>query len=222
MPTTLFGVAFYVFALFPGIAFGFAREGHRPVGKRSVVRETATVVFISTICDSVIALMIAIAAAIWPDVNRVLSAVLQGDFSWPRENLLVAVVLVVAAITASTLLGLLLGSKWAHDKGLKAIWASEIARDTTAWSEILHPDQAVRVQVGLTLKSGAWISGTLYDFDPNPDPDPHRTITLNGEITIRTLGSAEATPMVGTDWIIIEAEDIEVLQVSYLLPETAP
>ncbi|WP_217635027.1 DUF6338 family protein, partial [Plantibacter sp. MMLR14_011] len=59
MPTSALGVAFYVFALFPGVAFIFAREGHQPAVKRSVLRETAALVFVSAVCDAIIAAAVA-------------------------------------------------------------------------------------------------------------------------------------------------------------------
>lgn len=216
MPTTLFGVAFYVFALFPGVAFTFARDGHHPAGKRSVVRETASVVFISTLCDAVVALIAAAVIASWPDARTTVSHILESNLAWPRQHLLVTVAIIVVAIIASTLLGLLLGTEWAHDHGLQKLWDSGIGRDTTAWSELLHPKDAVKVVVGITLKSGTWISGGVYAYDANPDPEPTRTITLSGDLTIRAAGADESTTMDTTDWLVIQASDIELLQVSYL------
>jgi hypothetical protein len=46
VPTTVTGILLYIFSLFPGFAFQFARDGHRPVAKRSLLRETGTVVLV--------------------------------------------------------------------------------------------------------------------------------------------------------------------------------
>ncbi len=222
MPTDLLGVAVYVFALFPGVAFNFAREGHRPSGKRSAIRETATVVFVSTVCNAVVALVVAVAATLIRPVGDIVLGILGGNLTWVREHLLAAVVVGIVLVAAATLLGLLLGSKAIHEKGLKLIWKSEITRDTSAWSEVLRPKEALQVVVGLTLKDGTWASGLLHSFDPNPDPEPHRAIILTGTIHSRAPGADQVHELIGTDWVVIEAGDIEIMQVAHLRPELEP
>jgi len=218
VPTTLLSVALYVFALFPGVAFGFARDGHRPAGKRSAIRETASVVFISTICNGLVAVVIAVIATRVPPVQKELEKVLLGDLSWVREHLLPSVLLLMVAIAASTALGYALGSKTAAKWGLNKLWNSGIQRDLSAWQDLFEPDEPVTVQVGATLKSGTWIAGTLYTFDPNPDADPHRTIVLSGELVSRPQGATTAAP-IDAQWVVIEAQDIELLMVSYEEPD---
>lgn len=221
MPTSIWGVAFYVFALFPGVAFIFAREGHRPVGKRSAVRETATVVFVSTICDATVALVVIGMSACWPPIRTTVTTMLGGDLTWAKDNFWLATVCMIAALAATTLLGLFLGSKWAYEHGLRTIWKSEIPRDLSAWQQILLPERKLEVRVGLSLKSGGWVSGTLWDFDNDPDGNPHRTITLNGQIRMRAAGAKEAVVLPETDWVIVEAGDIELVQAAYyeLVPD---
>ncbi len=214
MPTSLWGVAFYVFALFPGIAFTFAREGHQPVVRRSAVRETATIVFISTICDAVLALIIAVAATAIQPFRAELVTILGGDLSWPARNPLWAVLAIAAAVSASTLLGYLLGSKWADRNGLRWIWKAQIPRDRSVWSTLFDTAENVAVEVGVQLKSGTWIGGTLYSFDNSPEPDPHRALTLSGTLTVRTSDHPDAIAIDGTDWVVIEAGDIEFMQVA--------
>lgn len=71
MFTTLTGAAIYALALFPGIAFAFAREGHQPVGRRSAVRELAGIVLVSAVCDVAISmLLIAISFFVSPLATR--------------------------------------------------------------------------------------------------------------------------------------------------------
>lgn len=215
MPTSPWGLAFYIFALFPGVAFLFAREGHTPVSRRSALRETATVVLVSTICDSVVFLVVAIASTFLPDLRSVVTSLLKRDFTWVIENYLLATIVGSLALLVATLLGLFLGSKRAHELGLKRFWDSEIARDVSAWERVLHPLEAVEVRVGLNLKSGAWISGTLYHFDNDPDSNPNRAMTLNREIRVRAPGAAKAEILADTDWVIISAGDIETIQAAY-------
>jgi len=218
VPTSIWGVAFYVFALFPGVAFVFAREGHRASSKRSAFRETASVVFVSAVCDAVVALVVVAIALSVPGVANTITAMLDGDLSWARSNFGWALVFALLALAAATLLGFFLGSKWAHDHGMKLLWSAAIPRDISAWQKILYPDERVEVKVGLTLKSGAWVSGTLWDFDNDADNSPHRTITLSGDLSARSSGSEEPVPLSETDWVVVEAGDIELLQASYYQP----
>lgn len=216
MPTSALGIVFYVFALFPGVAFIFAREGHRPAVKRSVLRETAALVIVSAICDAVIAAMIAVAALSWHDLHLRLDELLTGDLTWARENLTASVLIAIGTATGATLLGYGLGTQWADRHGLWRIWASAIPRDTSAWKKVFEaapPDTLV--QVAVTLKSGAWVSGTLWEFDNDPDPHPHRSLVLTYP-KYRESEGEDPKPIDGADWLIVEAGDIEQLQVAYV------
>lgn len=214
----MLGVAFYVFALFPGVAFIFAREGHQPAAKRSVLRETAALVFVSAICDAVVALVLALVASCSGWVRSHLDQLFAGDLSWARDHLLPSVAIVVLAAGAATALGYLFGTKWMHDHGLKWLWKSAIPRDTSAWKSLLDPEEQVIVEVTLVLKSGAWVTGTMYSFDNDPDPHPHRSIVLT-QPTYRAPGAAEdSDPTTLGDYFVVEAGEIEVLQVVHRTP----
>lgn len=215
MPTSMWGIALYVFALFPGLAFMFAREGHRATGKRSALRETATVVFVSTVCDAIIVMMFVLLTVFNPDLRLRVVEVLGGSLTWVRENFGLVAIVFLLALALATALGYVLGSKWVHEHGLKVLWNADIPRDTSAWKKVLLPREDYEVRVGLNLKSGMWVSGTLYDFDNDPDNDPHRSITLNKEIRVRAVGESAAAILSDTDWVVVEAGDIEMLQAAY-------
>lgn len=223
MPTTLVGITLYVFALFPGIAFVFALEGHRPSGKRSVLRETATVVFVSAVCAAIIALVAAGLALLWADFGAVLAQTLAGDLTWAKQNLSGAIVAATAALAVSTLLGFALGTKRVYDRLLHKLFDATIARDRSAWAQVLldYVEDCQIVDVAATLKSGAWVSGTLDGFDIDPDPHPHRTIVLTTP-QYRAAGSDEVVELIETDYLVIEAGDIETLQVSHKASTTPP
>jgi hypothetical protein len=216
MPTSVLGVAFYVFALFPGVAFIFAREGHQPAVKRTALRETATLVFVSAICDALVAVVVAVASIWWIDLRSRLQEVASGDLSWAQDNLTPSVFIAIGAAALATLLGYLLGSQWADEHGLSRIWRSAIPRNTSAWTRLFSdaPDDAL-VEVALVLKSGAWVSGTLYEFDNDPDPQPHRAIVLT-QPRYRPDGSDEAVPIEGADYVVIEAGEIEQMHAAFV------
>jgi hypothetical protein len=122
----------------------------------------------------------------------------------------------------TTTLGFGLGTQWADEHGLGRLWRSAIPRDTSAWNALFSgaEDRQI-VEVAITLKSGAWVSGTLYNFDNDPDPHPHRAITLT-QPSYRSAGGEEAAELEGTDYVVIEAGDIELLQTSYKELDSAP
>lgn len=219
MPTSALGVVFYVFALFPGVAFIFAREGHQPTVKRSALRETATLVFTSAICDAFVALVVALVSIWWVQLRDRLHEVVTGDLSWAQDNVAPSIFIAVGAAAIATLLGYFLGSQWADQHGLSFIWKSAIPRNTSAWARLFNdaPDDAV-VDVALVLKSGGWVSGTLYEFDNDPDPHPHRAIVLT-QPRYRPEGSDTAVPIEGADYVVVEAGEIEQLHAAFVQVE---
>ncbi|WP_368859348.1 DUF6338 family protein [Curtobacterium flaccumfaciens] len=193
MPTSALGVAFYVFALFSGAAFIFAREGHQPAVKRTALRETAVLVFVSAICDAIVA----VASIWWTDLRTRLSELAAGDLRWVHDHLAVSIFAAIGTAALATLLGYLLGSEWADRCGLNRIWRSAIPRDTSAWTRLFGdaPEDEV-VQVAMVLKSGGWVSGVLWEFDNDPDPHPLRAIVLT-QPRYRSSGSDDVEPLGG-------------------------
>lgn len=213
MPTNIWGVAFYVFALFPGVAFLFAREGHRPTAKRSVLRETASVVLVSAVCAALLAVPFALLSLLWPSFNTEVMRLMSGDLAWVRNNLSASIGLSIVILAGATCLGYALGTKWMDEHGLEKLWKSSIPRDTSAWMAMFSAAEGQAVDVALTLKSGAWVSGTLYTFDNDPDPHPHRVVTLTQPF-YRPPGAEDAVALMETDFLMIEAGEIELIQTS--------
>ncbi|PPI47042.1 DUF6338 family protein [Rathayibacter tritici] len=216
MPTSALGVAFYVFALFPGIAFIFAREGHQPAVKQTALRETAALVFVSAICDAIVAVLVAVASIWWGTLRTRLHELAIGDLRWAQENPIASIFIAVGTAALATLLGYFFGSNWADEHGLSRIWRSAIPRNTSAWTRLFNdaPEDAL-VQVALVLKSGAWVSGALYEFDNDPNPHPHRAIVLT-QPRYRPDGSGEAVPIEGADYLVVEAGEIEQLHAAFV------
>lgn len=212
MPTNLLGATLYVFALFPGVAFLFAREGHQPAVKRSAWRETATVVFVSTLCDALIAGLVAVVSLWWGELHLRLGEMLRGDFTWASSNPSAIILIAVLGGVVATALGWLFGSRWAYDLGLRHIWNSEIPRDTSAWRAVFG-EEKVAFQVAAILKSGAWVAGYLYAWDNQVEADPHRSLILS-KPRYRPPGGEDVTELVEVDYLLIEAGEIEQLHVT--------
>ncbi|PZE66165.1 MULTISPECIES: DUF6338 family protein [unclassified Curtobacterium] len=172
--------------------------------------------FISAICDAVVALVIAAASIWWSDLRARLHEVVSGDLSWAQDNVAPSIFIAVGTAVIATLLGYFLGSQWADVHGLSRIWNSAIPRNTSAWARLFNdaPEDAL-VEVALVLKSGAWVSGALYEFDNDPDPHPHRAIVLT-QPRYRPEGSDAAVPIEGADYVVVEADEIEQLHAAFV------
>ena len=217
MPSTVLGITLYVFGLGPGLAFAFAREGHRPAAKRSVFRETAAVILVSAVCDSIVGLFAVLVSMFWPAFAAAIRALLAGNSRWLVANFQVVVLSIVAALLLASTIGFILGTKKLNDAGLGRLWDNSlVARDASAWSTSFTKYTDTVVHLGIQLKSGGWLEGTLFTFDNSADPEPHRTITLTGEITYRAPGSESSSVVTGFGLVIVEAQDIEVLYVAYV------
>jgi hypothetical protein len=217
MPTTIAGIALYVFSLFPGFAFIFAREGHQPSTKRSVLRESATIILVSTICEVLLALVVVLVSVFVPEVSRVIKETAEGDFSWARNNFQWTATGIVVFLAFSTVLGFLAGSKRVHDAGLHRLWDTAlVARDSSAWGTAFNKYPRAKVLLGIELKSGGYVQGFLFEFDNSADRDPHRTLTLSGELKYRPAGAKELSEPTGFGLVVVEASEIEVLLVAYV------
>ncbi|PPF56002.1 hypothetical protein C5C13_11705 [Clavibacter michiganensis] len=159
--------------------------------------------------------MVALASIWWSDLRTRLAEVAAGDLRWAYANLATSAFVAIGTAAVATLLGYLLGSRWADERGLSRIWRSAIPRDTSAWSRLFtSASYDVVVDVALVLKSGGWVSGTLFEFDNDPDPNPHRALVLT-QPRYRPSGTAESAPIEGVDYVVIEAGEIEQLHVAF-------
>jgi hypothetical protein len=217
LPSSFLGLFVYAIALFPGIAFLFAREGHRTSARRSVFRETAAVIFVSGIADAIIACLAILVAKSVPPVGKAITCFISNERSFAAHHFDLFTYFVLIFISLSTLLGWGLGTKRAHDWGLKRIWDSSVVdREGSGWSIAFGmADEGDMTKVGIQLKSGIWIQGQLRDFENSNSDDPNRSLVINGAMSIRQAGSSELVPIKGFGTLVIEAKDIEYLLVGY-------
>lgn len=221
MFTTLTGAALYVLALFPGIAFAFAREGHRPVGRRSALRELAGIVLVSAVCDVVISLLLLGISFFVAPVAIALVNSLEGNTDYLVEHYRPLYGGGVAAVVLATLLGLWLGSAKASALGLDRLWRSKIDRDSSGWGIAFglgnngKSSPRVTVFVGAQMKSGTWIQGQLHHFNNAGDDETARSILLVGHLKYRPAGSTDLLNVEDFGTIVLSSDDIEYLLVGY-------
>ena len=217
MPNNAVSLALYVFALFPGVAFAFMSEGHRPIAKRSALRETAAVISVSVLCDSVVLLLLIAVSLFVPPLAKTLEFAFQKGDAFVASNVQWLFPSLLGLLTVATLLGAVLGSKRAYEAGLKKLWTSSLVnRDASAWGiAVALADDDDKIQLGIQLKSGTWVQGQLHHFDNAGDGDPTRALVLTGELKHRPIGVADQVDVSGYGLIVVEAGEIDFLMVGY-------
>lgn len=231
MPTDPVAALLYVSLLLPGVAFVWSYEGHRPTVKRSAFRETASVVIASVASLGTVFVLTYLLSFLSPPVAAYLhSFVTKPDELIARDTqLFIGVVL--GLLTVSTALGLAYGSASAFQalKRFRA-WAYKRAtrkelkvfeRGLSAWSAAFEAEPEHYVNVGVQLKSGAWIQGGLDSYTQSADEGPDRAMTLNGTIECRLPGSDDLIELEGVGMIVVTASEIDFMTVSYE-PKSAP
>jgi hypothetical protein len=227
VPTNIFGVALYIFALFPGIIFTFSRERHKPSVKRTAFRETTTVLLVSAVCDGAVFLVIVGLSFAGPEIGKVGLSFFAPWNKLDPFGVLWLVLLILGSLAATLALGWFLGSATMDGTALGKFLQSNttlVDPNASAWgySFTVGPDNTTwdgLTLVGLQLKSGTWVQGYLHRYDNASDGDVRRALTLAGEIKVRPVGSAiDPQKVDGFGIMIIEAAEIEYLLVGYEEP----
>jgi hypothetical protein len=217
MPTTVADLAAYILLLVPGLVFVFTRERHRPTVRRSVFRETATVIFASAITVAIVVAVVAITSWFWPWLARTLRRLAGQDPTLLADHVVELFLGGCLLIVLASLLAWLFGTKWAHSVWSKRPWnKSLVEQDASAWNVIFgEAEPNERVLVGCQLKSGWWVEGALFTFDNSGDSDPNRALTLTGEIASRGPDAKDVKPITGYGSMVVEAGEIEFMLVAY-------
>ncbi|MEE2569566.1 DUF6338 family protein [Pseudarthrobacter sp. J64] len=226
MPTEPIAAIVYICLLLPGIAFIWNFEGHRPSIKRSVFRETATVVIASAASLLSVFVCIYVAAFFVDSVQRGLlqffvdPAVLLKDDSQQFLGVL------LGGVVASVLVGAFYGSATAHRwfrlavQSIYALFRKDVPsleRGLSAWTAAFEALPGHDVRIGAQLKSGTWIQGNLYTFNQDGHDGPDRALTLSGDILYRLAESAEVRELEGFSMVVLHSSEIEFMTVGHEL-----
>lgn len=229
MPTEPLAAVLYISLLLPGIAFLWSYEGHASIVKRSVFRETAIVVVASAASLlSVLVLHHLLSFAFEP-----ISAVVRQFFTDPaalfRTDSQLFLTMVFADLALAVALGFFYGSNAANrmlKKG-KGLWYKLQKKDVpfergqSGWNAAfeMYPDH--KVVVGVYLKSGAWLQGTLKTWTHTGEETGERALTLTHDLLYRSPDSEIAHPIEGYSIVVVQASEIDYLTVGYVEADTA-
>lgn len=223
MPTEPLAALVYVVLLVPGIAYSYQTEKLRPRGKRSVFRETATVVVASstflvlTLFLSLVVALFVPAFSSWLDVF--ISNPAKLFLSDPRLTL----ISIFGGLLLASAMGIFFGSSVGQAIVHKVLGGeSKIRHHVSAWSTAfeLHPE--ANVMVSVQLKSGNFIYGQLFGFSPTPDEDSDRAFTLSGPIHFRGANADDIELLENANMVVVHASEIDYLSVAYVHPEAEP
>lgn len=191
MPTTLTGLLIFVVLLAPRFAYLTVTErGPFARTSPSVLRETASVVLVSLLCDLVALGLYAPGAAL--SGGRLIplrELVEDGESRWADDRVTVLLtglcLLLVACLAALTLAALVNNtSGFAAMRARKPIsWVlpAKGARSESAWWGVLHRERPeLYRRVTCFLVDGSRVRGWLRNFNPAVDEAEDRELTLAG------------------------------------------
>lgn len=221
MPKNILEAMYYIFMLFPGIAFIVARERHRPKTERSAFRETASVVLVSVICLGFVFSVAVLVGFVHRDVRDWINALVTDTDNLVKRDSQTFFLVLMVVLVIMTLLGLLAGSKWVHDRshGLIRILREDqtikpIDREQSTWETAMTPPSGHYVEVNLRLTSGGWLSGQLYSSTGTSDPKDWAMNLLHAQY--RPPGETTSVPASAYSLTLVRGSDVEIFFVRYV------
>lgn len=217
MPKNLLEALFYIYLLFPGLAYSAAREAHRPPSRRSAFRESATIVFVSVLCIGTVFLLAVLTGLFSADIRNWLSLLVLDSTQLIRNDSQFFFLVLVAALLAGTWLGWLLGGKKSHDLFLRLrdpYFDSRklVDREQTTWQTLLIGRRGTSTYVHARLKNGALVEGYLYSYSI-ADSSSEWALTLRPVKYTYADGEVQDFDY---SLVMIRAEDVDFVAVKYI------
>lgn len=231
MPTTIGSFLLFVVLLTPGFVYLNRTETRLPSKKYTVLRETATIVSVSTIVYGVVLGVFSGLRVLLSDNTPDIGALVRGPKEYLTSNylyvslwglvLFVLAVLIAAlcAVPPAWVQQILERSQWSGTRRL----ASAIGRrrrgrivQESGWSTafLRYPD--CEVYVGLRLVDGTYIYGALGGYNAQVDETDTRSLQLFGPVDIRTPSSDEENiTTIEAGAMIVSASHIKTIAVHY-------
>jgi hypothetical protein len=215
MPTTAIGAVLYIFLLFPGIAFVRARERHRPILKRSVLRETASIVLVSAVCLGSVLVLVLVGGFYMPGLAQWLRNLAIDSNKLLAQDSQLFFSALLGILLASIVLGWTLGTKPVD--GLWRRMTSQVNTpdlELSAWGMAFLMHRDTQVNVALQLKSGISIEGDLFSWDKSGHDEPTRGLVLTGDVKFKMPGSKNVRRLEDAT-VVVQASEIDFMSVTH-------
>lgn len=230
MPTTVGGFLLFVALLTPGFVYLVRTESRLPGQQYTVLRETALVVSVSLLANTLALGLLGILRMLWPGGTPDTGAIVRdpgtyfrGHYMmvtlWGAGLLLVAVAVAALIAVPPAWSGRLLARPkvWplaAIRTAIERRQRSPIAPES-GWGRAFFRYPERRVHVGLRLTDGTYLYGRLLTFSPQIEENDDRSLQLAGPVEIRTP-SAELPKPLDADVVVVSARAIKTMTVHYL------
>lgn len=226
MPTTLLGVALFVFLLFPGYAYERRRARDIPERTRSPFGETLSILFVGVVVDAIAVLLVLSAARVLSPVAPDLHLLISGPRGYASDHydLLAwwgAVVLLVATgagylLAAQPWRKLILRHSSRHALRLRSADPQQ-----SAWWLLFHEHPENDKYVGCYLDDGSYVAGILHSYSRVSDESGDRDLTLRNTdehpLVCRPKGAAQPSQLCEVGAVTVSARRIVMLTVTYLV-----
>lgn len=230
MPTTVSGLLLFVALLTPGFVYLVRTESRLPGQRYTVLRETALVVSVSLLANSLVLGLLGILRSLWPSGTPDTGLIVQDPGTYFRSHYVMVMLwgagLLLAAVAVAALIAvppawsgrLLSRSKtWpipAIHTAIERRQRNPIAAES-GWGRAFfrHPER--QVHLGLRQVDGTYLYGRLLTFSPQIEENDDRSLQLVGPVEIRTPSAKNPEPM-DADVVVVSANAIKTMSVHYL------
>jgi len=225
MPTTIVSLVALIALAFPGFVLHRRLRRRNPEQERSTLDDLLTITFSGAAVDAAVVVIFIVGAATLKVPLPRFDSIVAAPSVYVAQNVLMLVLWSVAFLAAAIGLAFVVGSPrwpWLGDKLVPKSSTRRRRRQPhqSAWWLLFHENPGSRVYVGCLLTDGGYVAGYLHSFSTLAAESGDRELTLEGDIEYRPPnGSGAVLPNVNA--ISVKAEHIQVLTVTYVVPEVA-
>jgi hypothetical protein len=225
LPTTLLGVALFVFLLFPGYVYERRRMRDVPERVRSPFGETLSILFVGVVLDAVALFLLALASPRLPPGAPDLHLLIDNPRGYASDHYQLLAWWAAAVLLLATGMGYLMAVRpW--DKLVRGRSRRRAARlrvvdpQQSAWWLLFHEHPEYEKYVGCYLDDGSYVAGILHSYSRLSDESGDRDLTLRHTaehpVICRPKGAGQPSPLAEVAAAVVSARRIVMLTVTYL------
>jgi Family of unknown function (DUF6338) len=225
LPTTLLGVALFVFLLFPGYVYERRRLRDVPERVRSPFAETLSILFVGVVLDAVALFLLALTSPRLPAGAPDLHLLIDNPRGYASDHYQLLAWWAAAVLLLATGMGYLMAARpW--DKLVRGRSRRRAARlrvadpQQSAWWLLFHEHPEGEKYVGCYLDDGSYVAGILHSYSRLSDESGDRDLTLRHTaehpVICRPKGTGQPSPLADVAAAVVSARRIVMLTVTYL------